>query len=306
MREWRPEIISDEIGIERGPRTRQLGKSKRRAGKTLRFLRRFSGDRLATWATRAAARHGRPNLKVTYDQERDIYVVAEDELHAFAHPERLWTLFDGQIARGRKMAFEYLLDQIDFVDGDRIIDVGANTGDLALAFRAMGKKVHIEAFEPSPGEYVALQHNLENCSAVIGYRTHQLALWNESSEGLTFHLKPGHGDSSVLPIDGSTGEVRVPGKRLDEVLNSKEDQFRLLKLEAEGAEPEILQGAEGILDRIDYIAADVGFERGVDTQSTLPEVTNFLLERDFEIVGFEGNRFVILFKNRRSDSHTDG
>jgi hypothetical protein len=142
-------------GIYTGPPTRRLRLPRRRARRTLKLLALLSGHTLAVWATRASGWLGRPGLKIIYNSDLNLYFAHETEVHAFAHPKRLWTLFNGQIARGKKMAYEYLLDQIDFQDGDRIIDVGANTGDLALAFRAMKRKVYIEAFEPSPGEFAA-------------------------------------------------------------------------------------------------------------------------------------------------------
>ena len=75
-------------------------------------------------------------------------------------------------------------------------------------------------------------------------------------------------------------------------------RIKLLKLEAEGYEPEVIAGASGILDRIEYVSADVGFERGTAMQSTLPDVTNYLLSRGFEIVANGRHRLVLLFRNK--------
>jgi FkbM family methyltransferase len=295
---WNPVIDNSSGPLERGPETRRFIKRRRRAKRSLQVLSRLSGKRLATWATRAAAWHGRPDISVRYDATLELYFVEDTEVHAFSHPKRLWTLFDGQIARGKKLAYDYLLDQIDFEDGDNIIDVGANTGDLTLAFRALNRKVNIEAFEPSPKEFLALEWNLSNCSAVVSHRAHQLALWNETSDGMTFYLKPGKADNSILPIVGADSKIIVPSRRLDDVLQNGQMRYRLLKLEAEGAEPEILRGAEKLLPQVDYIAADVGFERGLDADSTLPKVANFLIQHGFEIVGFGATRLVLLFRNQ--------
>lgn len=293
---WRPHRRPDMAPVVRGPATRRYrGPSKARI--SLPILKRLEGHRLATWATRLSSMGGRRGIGVEFDPDHRLYITHDGDEHAFSHPERIWTMLYGHHARGRSMVYEYLLDQIDFADGNRIIDVGANTGDLALAFRALGRKVIIDAFEPAPGEYRALERNLAHASAVIEGRTYQLALWDSEAEGLTFYLKPGDADSSVLPIPGAKEEVRVPSRRLDSVLDDPEIRYRLMKLEAEGVEPEVLQGAEGLLPQIDYISADLGFERGTDAQSTLPEVTNFLLSRGFEIVGFEANRVTVLFRN---------
>ena len=57
---------------------------------------------------------------------------------------------------------------------------------------------------------------------------------------------------------------------------SKLGKIKLLKLEAEGYEPEILLGANKILDKIEYIAIDGGYERGKNSEETLSSQLNFL------------------------------
>ncbi|MCF2872462.1 FkbM family methyltransferase [Octadecabacter sp. G9-8] len=239
-------------------------------------------------------------IRFSYDSTADIYRSYDPEPHVTIHKRRLGMMLAGHLVRGRRLAYDYLLDQIDFQDDDWIIDVGANTGDLALAFKAMGRTVNVEAFEPSPLEFSALQQNLEACPAIGHYTAHQLALWNEANEGLTFYLKASKADNSLLPIEGATDTITVECKKLSDVLTDPNRRYRLLKLEAEGVEPEILLGAQDLLQRVDYISADVGFERGIEKQSTLPDVTNYLLGQNFEIVGFGATRLVILFKNKRA------
>jgi hypothetical protein len=77
------------------------------------------------------------------------------------------------------------------------------------------------------------------------------------------------------------------------------ERIRLLKLEAEGAEPEILVGAESVLSRIDYIAADLGPERGLKQEQTATPVINFLLARGFELIDMKFDRVTCLFRNHR-------
>ena len=73
----------------------------------------------------------------------------------------------------------------------------------------------------------------------------------------------------------------------------------MLKLEAEGAEPEILEGIGDKLRLIEYISADLGFERGANCESTLVPVTNMLLRNNFSLVEVGYSRVVALFKNDR-------
>jgi hypothetical protein len=51
---------------------------------------------------------------------------------------------------------------------------------------------------------------------------------------------------------------------------------KLVKLEAEGFEPDILRGSEGVLKNIEFIAVGGGYERGNHRQQTFTWITNFL------------------------------
>ena len=62
---------------------------------------------------------------------------------------------------------------------------------------------------------------------------------------------------------------------------------------------EVLKGCTGILDRIQYISADLGFERS--GESPLPEVTNFLSDHGFKMIKFGYPRIVALYMNSLLD-----
>ena len=98
-----------------------------------------------------------------------------------------------------------------------------------------------------------------------------------------------------------TKVVSVATKRLDTLIS---EPVKLLKIEAEGAEPEALLGCSQLLSKIEYISADLGFERGVLQESTLAPVTNYLLQNGFELLTVGYPRVVALFK-RRSISFTN-
>ena len=55
-----------------------------------------------------------------------------------------------------------------------------------------------------------------------------------------------------------------------------------MEIEEVGAETEILEGLGNKSEHVEFITADLGFERGVNEESTLISVTNFLLERGYE------------------------
>ena len=83
--------------------------------------------------------------------------------------------------------------------------------------------------------------------------------------------------------------------RLDSILELKGKKIKLLKLEAEGAELEVLIGCENILMNIEYISADLGFELDQGTRSNEAEVTEFLLSHNFTKIA-SNPRHINLFK----------
>jgi len=71
--------------------------------------------------------------------------------------------------------------------------------------------------------------------------------------------------------------------------------IKLLKLEAEGAEPEILQGAKQTLPHVMYVAADLGPERGIKNDNTVIPVMGILAGYGFVPIKFSFERGVMLF-----------
>ena len=72
---------------------------------------------------------------------------------------------------------------------------------------------------------------------------------------------------------------------------------KLLKIDAEGHELEVLLGAKNTLSNIEYIAVDMGAEKGDKGENTVALVTNYLLSQNFGLVNFKENRTTGLFKN---------
>ena len=195
---------------------------------------------------------------------------------------------NGFINRANTLADSYMLNSIEFFDNDLIFDCGANVGDFKLWFDFNNINVSYTAFEPSPVEYKHLKNNLNKAQIF------NIALWNKESE-IEFFVSSSYGDSSLIePID-YTHKIKIPCKRLDSFITQR---VKLLKLEAEGAEPEILEGIGDKLGLIEYISADLGFERGLSQESTLAPVTNYLLKRDFELVKIAKGRLCVLFRNQ--------
>ena len=194
-------------------------------------------------------------------------------------------------ARVDQLMSDYMIDLEKIEDGDCIIDCGANIGELGVGFALNNKKVNYISFEPGSREYKACAKNNP------GFRSENCALWNKNEE-LKFYEKSDTADSSVIEISSYDEIVTVKAIRLDDFCkNASIESVKYLKVEAEGAEPEVLEGAVETLKRTQYVCVDCGFERGIEQSSTLPDVTNFLLERGFSLAGINGARLTALFVN---------
>ena len=191
--------------------------------------------------------------------------------------------------RAQSLADCYFLNQIEFNDGDVLLDCGANVGDLKIWFNLQNINISYIGFEPSPAEFHCLKENVQPSTV------HNIGLWNTAGE-LEFFVSSQGADSSLIEPLSFDDKIKVPVDRLESYVGSK---IKLLKLEAEGAEPEILEGLGDKLNLVEYVSADLGYERGVQCESTLVPVTNYLLERDFELLNVSHGRICALYKNKR-------
>ncbi len=184
---------------------------------------------------------------------------------------------------GRIVAESYGLDRIPLRNGDVVIDVGANTGDLCLYLgdlaEQQGVRLTYFGIEPGPAEFTCLERNSSTLQAVLL----QVAL-GESAGLVQLYYTPRTADSSILETPDFEAILDVEMLTLDELMEChlhEDQEVRFLKLEAEGYELEVLQGGSRNLQRVQWIAADLGFERGLEQRATAPEVIPYLLDRGF-------------------------
>lgn len=195
---------------------------------------------------------------------------------------------NGFIKRAEELERCYQLDRINFKNKDLILDCGANHGDLKLWFDLKKIEINYIGFEPDPEEFDNLKKN------VFPSKVFNIGLWHKDTENI-FYLSRFNADSSFLEPSTFEKKIIVPSKRLENFIHQP---VKLLKLEAEGAEPEVLHGIGDKIISIEYVTADVGFERGLKQESTIAPVTNYLLEKNFEIIGVGKGRLSVLYRNK--------
>lgn len=242
------------------------------------------------------------------------YTITDRDLRQqrfFAKAQRyfLWTYRRGFRRKVEQIIQRRLLKHIKFAKGDVVLDCGAQLGDLKLAFDLMGVKVRYIGFEPDPVVFESLKHTIayggreraRKGAGVAVAEVHNVGLWHEKGE-LPFYVSSYGADSSFIEPARYTEIIRIPTLPIRQFIKHKQ-KIKLLKLEAEGAELEVLQGAgSGALkNSVEYISADLGAERGPSEDYTFVPVTNFLFKHGFEAVALwsDGHYLNVLFRNTR-------
>lgn len=183
---------------------------------------------------------------------------------------------------------DYCLEKIEFNSGDLIIDCGANVGELFFTFLQKNIKLSYVGFEPDPEVYDCLNKNLPNDQVC-----HKIALSNKKGKEKIY--LDSEGANSSLENFGKDTFTYVETRTLDSY-NFK--NIKLLKLEAEGWEPEVLEGAMQTIKHTEYISVDYGNERGIDEKSTKVEVTDFLYQNNYKLIADSRRRKIGLFANK--------
>lgn len=136
--------------------------------------------------------------------------------------------------------------------GDWAIDVGANVGSVAGQMcRAVGTSGLVWAFEPVPRN-VARLHELAGANGLNQLRVFACAL--SSKRGSAVINLAGEGSSGHASFTASwiqDSRLEVETKRLDDLTGDVDDTrpLRLLKLDVEGFERQVLEGAERTIRR---------------------------------------------------------
>ncbi len=150
---------------------------------------------------------------------------------------------------------DWFEDEIHFVrrllrPGMRCIDIGANYGLYTLdCAKQVGSGGHVWSFEPTPGVATLLAASIEE-NGFDNVELMRMALSNESgSATLATHVNSEH---NFLTRKGTgAGHVEIVDvRRLDEVaLEHEIRDVDFVKLDAEGAEIEIIEGGEQFFER---------------------------------------------------------
>ncbi|GAB4175234.1 MAG: hypothetical protein Fur0032_15030 [Terrimicrobiaceae bacterium] len=136
-----------------------------------------------------------------------------------------------------------------FRAGMTFVDVGANLG-LYTALVIRQQAAHILCVEPHPEAYDYLLATIRLNSGHSTVVTRQVAASSVAGEVELFSNPDNKGDNRIYPDPLLRSRVKVPTARLDELcLSAHIDRIDFLKVDVQGTEGKVLEGAGEILKK---------------------------------------------------------
>jgi len=174
-----------------------------------------------------------------------------------------------------------------------IFDVGSNYGQTALRFASAFPDANVFAFEPVPESFRRLEEAVGRQPRIKPVNT---AL-GASSGTMLMNLTAHAGANTLLPTRDSTNCISVPITTIDAFVAANAiDSIDLLKMDVEGYEVKVLEGAERTLERglIRYVFSECVFSPdSASPHASFFEIHQRLEKSGFCFVAFYGEAFVL-------------
>ena len=175
---------------------------------------------------------------------------------------------------------------------DLVVDVGAHEGEYALGLRALGYTAGVVSFEPQRVAHARLLRN--SCGDASWIAAPRMALGD--TEGMVSLHISGHSLSSsilrmlplheeALPASRCTGVEQVPIARLDHVLVPHLASARtvMLKIDTQGYEDRVIDGAIGVLERVAAIQIELSLVPLYEGQVLFDQMRTLLKQHGFQL-----------------------
>lgn len=192
------------------------------------------------------------------------------------------------VARRRQALLERLGVEI-------VLDVGANVGQYARSLRAGGYHKRIVSFEPLSEAFSALTKAARGDPL---WTCLNVALGNRDGE-IDLNIAGNSYSSSVLPMSGLhvasapdsayRGTERVALRRLDSIEQPEVREMApvYLKLDVQGFEKAVLEGAPRTLSRVVALESELSLARLYEGQALFPEMIELIAASGFQLVSVE-------------------
>ncbi len=175
-----------------------------------------------------------------------------------------------------------------------VLDVGASNGGFATLARNIFPTAQIHSFEPLTKSFEDLKKKF---AADNNFSAHQLVCADKNSE-MDFFENDYTGSSSIIPMADlhkeaypqtvQAKQIKVKAVRLDEYFSSLNcSKNILLKIDVQGAEDKVLNGAAAILKDVKVVFIETSFRELYVGQWLFNDTYQFLIHHGFVLAGME-------------------
>jgi FkbM family methyltransferase len=187
----------------------------------------------------------------------------------------------------------HLAALLRLLEVDCVLDVGANRGQYARLLRRIGYRGRIVSFEPVPECFAELRRRADGdprwatVPIALGAADAVLPLHVAAVTEFSSLLDPSEYARRTFPGSAATRTVEVPVRRLDALWA---DHVRAgdrvhLKLDTQGYDLQVLEGARGVLDRVVSVQAELAVKSIYDGVPRYTEAIPRLEAWGFELTG---------------------
>jgi len=178
---------------------------------------------------------------------------------------------------------------------DIVLDVGANAGQYGKELRAIGYKGKIVSFEPLSSAYKEL---LKTANADGSWKALSFALGDTEGKAV-LNIAGNSMSSSILdmlpshvksaPESQYMGKEQVEVRTLDSVFDAicSQEQNILLKIDTQGFEKHVLDGAERSLRFINTIQLEMSLTPLYQGELLFPELSQLLYQKGYRLASIE-------------------
>lgn len=161
------------------------------------------------------------------------------------------------------------------------IDAGAHFGETNMTIHSIFPDKRVVSFEANPNcEQVLKEQGMEYFICLLG---------DENREKVPFYINPNDTTSTGCSVFRETTEmfanpvvVELPMYRLDSIV-PPEAKLDFLKMDVQGAEIKVMQGAENILHSIRWIYLEASFVQCNEGAPLFDTVFDYLRAKNYRI-----------------------
>ena len=153
---------------------------------------------------------------------------------------------------------EVLLDKFSHQSGSNFVDIGANIGYFScLLGKLAGPTGRVVAIEPESQNRKLLERNLK-LNGLTNVTVHGCAAGATNSVArMGLYKSANRGRHSLVDLASCRRFVDVPVRKLDDLVNGfGVKRWALVKIDVEGYEPFVFEGAEETLSRTEMLAME--------------------------------------------------